>query len=211
MQIPQHGHPCSLQNNWNFPLCSEIEQLINEMTEIICKIRQNRETNSSAVREQKIIIENEIRKFRTKINNMSILYDSLVWFRLSLLSIDCRHVSWVSTCFSIIFTAIYVCRSDAYFLCWLHLSGIRSVLSVSRLEIPVVRVFRLLHVFLLKSIPSKLPSYVLESKEHCDEHHEKFSLYCKEHGRPCCRICFVEKHGDCKNVTILLFNLGCRC
>jgi hypothetical protein len=34
---------------------NEIEQLINEMTEIICKIRQNRETNSSAVREQKII------------------------------------------------------------------------------------------------------------------------------------------------------------
>jgi soluble cytochrome b562 len=48
---------------------NEIEQLINEMTEIICKIRQNRETNSSAVREQKIIIENEIREFRTKINN----------------------------------------------------------------------------------------------------------------------------------------------
>ena len=48
---------------------NEIEQLIYEMTEIICKIRQNRETNSSAVREQKIIIENEIRKFRTKINN----------------------------------------------------------------------------------------------------------------------------------------------
>jgi phosphoketolase len=30
---------------------NEIEQLINEMTEIIGKIRQNRETNSSAVRE----------------------------------------------------------------------------------------------------------------------------------------------------------------
>jgi hypothetical protein len=26
----------------------------------------------------------------------------------------------------------------------------------------------------------KLPSYVLEIKEHCDEHHEKFDLYCKE-------------------------------
>jgi hypothetical protein len=30
------------------------------MIEIIGKIRQNRETNSSGVREQKIIIENEI-------------------------------------------------------------------------------------------------------------------------------------------------------
>ena len=29
----------------------------------------------------------------------------------------------------------------------------------------------------------KLPSYVLEIKEHCDEHHEKFDLYCKEHER----------------------------
>ena len=48
---------------------NEIEQLIIEMTEIIGKIRQNRETNSSSVREQKIIIENEIREVRTKINN----------------------------------------------------------------------------------------------------------------------------------------------
>ena len=49
----------------------------------------------------------------------------------------------------------------------------------------------------------KLPSYVLEIKEHCDEHHEQFSLYCKEHERPCCRICIVENHGDCKNATIM--------
>jgi hypothetical protein len=39
------------------------------MTETIGKIRQNRETNSSAVREQKIIVENEIRELRTKISN----------------------------------------------------------------------------------------------------------------------------------------------
>ena len=49
----------------------------------------------------------------------------------------------------------------------------------------------------------KLPSYVLEIKEHCDEHHEKFNLYCREHERPCCRICIVENHGDCKNVVIM--------
>jgi hypothetical protein len=48
---------------------NEIEQLIKEMIEIIDKIRQNRETNSSGVREQKIIVENEIRELRTKINN----------------------------------------------------------------------------------------------------------------------------------------------
>jgi hypothetical protein len=44
---------------------------------------------------------------------------------------------------------------------------------------------------------------VLEIKEHCNKHHEKFNLYCREHERPCCRICIVENHGDCKNVTIM--------
>jgi hypothetical protein len=48
---------------------NEIEQLISEMTETIGKVRQNRDTNSDAVREQKIIVENEIQELRTKINN----------------------------------------------------------------------------------------------------------------------------------------------
>jgi hypothetical protein len=48
-----------------------------------------------------------------------------------------------------------------------------------------------------------LPSYVLEIKEHCDEHHERFNLYCKEHERPYCRICNLENHKDCKNVAIM--------
>ena len=47
---------------------NEIEQLINDMTEAIGKIRLNRQTNSSAVREQKILVENEIRELRTTIN-----------------------------------------------------------------------------------------------------------------------------------------------
>ena len=49
----------------------------------------------------------------------------------------------------------------------------------------------------------KLPSYVLEIKEHCNEHDEHFTLYCREHECPCCRICNLENHSDCKNVTIL--------
>ena len=48
---------------------NEIEQLINKMTETVGKIRQNRQTNSNAVREQKIIVENGIREVRTQINN----------------------------------------------------------------------------------------------------------------------------------------------
>ena len=49
----------------------------------------------------------------------------------------------------------------------------------------------------------QLPSYVLEIKEHCNEHHEKFNLYCKEHECPCCGICNMENHKDCKEVTVL--------
>ena len=49
----------------------------------------------------------------------------------------------------------------------------------------------------------KLPSYVLDIKEHCNEHHEKFNLYCKEHECPCCGICNVENHKDCKEVAVL--------
>ena len=48
-----------------------------------------------------------------------------------------------------------------------------------------------------------LPSFVLEIKEHCNEHHEKFNLYCREHECPCCRICIVANHGNCMNVAIL--------
>ena len=48
---------------------NEIEQLINEMTETIGKIRQTKENKSGAVGEQKIIVENEIPELRTKINN----------------------------------------------------------------------------------------------------------------------------------------------
>jgi LytS/YehU family sensor histidine kinase len=58
---------------------NEIEELIIEMTESIGKIRQNRETNSSAVREQKIIAANEIRELRTQINNhLDNLQDDLM-------------------------------------------------------------------------------------------------------------------------------------
>ncbi len=49
----------------------------------------------------------------------------------------------------------------------------------------------------------KLPSYVLEINELCNEHQEKFNLYCKEHDFPCCRICMLENHKDCKEVTVL--------
>ena len=49
----------------------------------------------------------------------------------------------------------------------------------------------------------KHPSYVLEIKEYCSEHNEKFNLYCKEHECPCCGVCIVETHRDCIDVIIL--------
>jgi hypothetical protein len=50
-------------------LFNAIDQLISEMIETIGKIRQNSEDISNTDREQKIIIENEIREVRTNINN----------------------------------------------------------------------------------------------------------------------------------------------
>ena len=49
----------------------------------------------------------------------------------------------------------------------------------------------------------KLPSFVLEIREFCNEHNERFLLYCKEDGFPCCRICIVENHSECKGLAIL--------
>ena len=49
----------------------------------------------------------------------------------------------------------------------------------------------------------KLPSYVLEIKELCNEHHENFNLYCNEHECSCCGICIVKNHSECKNVAIM--------
>jgi predicted nucleic acid-binding Zn-ribbon protein len=42
--------------------------VLDELIETISKIRQNRETNASAVKEQKILVENEIQELRTKID-----------------------------------------------------------------------------------------------------------------------------------------------
>jgi gas vesicle protein len=47
---------------------TDIEHLIKEMIVVISKIRQNRMTNSSGVKDQKQLIENEIQELRTKIN-----------------------------------------------------------------------------------------------------------------------------------------------
>lgn len=49
----------------------------------------------------------------------------------------------------------------------------------------------------------KLPSYVLDVKEFCQEHKDRFQFYCELHGCPFCRICMLEDHRQCKDVSIL--------
>ena len=49
----------------------------------------------------------------------------------------------------------------------------------------------------------KLPLFVLEIKEFCNQHNERLQSYCKEHGCPCCGICIVEDHNECKDLAIL--------
>jgi DNA-binding beta-propeller fold protein YncE len=58
---------------------NEIERLIDELFETIGKIRQNRETNISDVKEQKILVESEIRELRRKIDkHFDKLQESLI-------------------------------------------------------------------------------------------------------------------------------------
>jgi hypothetical protein len=58
-----------IKNMKTSTMFTETEHLIKEMIETISKMRRNRETNSSSVKDQKGIIENEIQELRRKINN----------------------------------------------------------------------------------------------------------------------------------------------
>ena len=49
----------------------------------------------------------------------------------------------------------------------------------------------------------KLPSFVLDISQFCQQHNNKFLFYCRKGECPCCEICMVEKHEGCKNVAIL--------
>ena len=49
----------------------------------------------------------------------------------------------------------------------------------------------------------KWPAFVLEIREFCNEHNERLQSYCKAHSCPCCRICIVENHSECKGFNIL--------
>ena len=58
-----------------------------------------------------------------------------------------------------------------------------------------------------KTIPiseyRKLPLNVLNIREFCNEHDERFQTYCQKHACPCCRICIIESHNECKDIAVL--------
>ena len=59
------------------------------------------------------------------------------------------------------------------------------------------------HITMPMSDYQKLPSFVLNISQSCQKHDAKFQFYCRKDECPCCEICIVENHKDCKNVAIL--------
>ncbi|XP_052064422.1 uncharacterized protein LOC127704424 [Mytilus californianus] len=43
----------------------------------------------------------------------------------------------------------------------------------------------------------KLPSFVLETKHHCEKHGSRFQNYCRSHESPCCKRCIDTDHKKC--------------
>ncbi|XP_071123530.1 uncharacterized protein [Mytilus edulis] len=47
----------------------------------------------------------------------------------------------------------------------------------------------------------RLPPFIVNTKLHCDEHEEKYQLFCKGHNAMLCRKCVIsEKHLECKEI-----------
>lgn len=47
----------------------------------------------------------------------------------------------------------------------------------------------------------KLPSFIANIKLYCDEHDEKYQLFCREHNKVLCRKCAIsEKHAECREI-----------
>jgi hypothetical protein len=49
----------------------------------------------------------------------------------------------------------------------------------------------------------KLPILLLDIKEICEKHNEKYQMFCKSHDCPCCRKCIIEHHKQCKDIDII--------
>ena len=49
----------------------------------------------------------------------------------------------------------------------------------------------------------KVPAFILDIKEFCQKHNEKYQMLCKSHDCPCCRRCIIEHHKECKDIDII--------
>jgi hypothetical protein len=49
----------------------------------------------------------------------------------------------------------------------------------------------------------KVPIFILEMKAFCEEHDERYQMFCKSHDSPCCRKCIIEHHNECKDLDII--------
>ena len=49
----------------------------------------------------------------------------------------------------------------------------------------------------------KLPVFILEIKEVCEKHDDKYQMFCKSHDYPCCRKCIIEHHTECNDIDII--------
>ena len=49
----------------------------------------------------------------------------------------------------------------------------------------------------------KLPIFILEVKELCEKHNEKYQMFCKSHDCLCCMKCIIEHHKECKDIDII--------
>jgi hypothetical protein len=72
---------------------TETEHLIKEMIENIGKIRQNRDTNFSVVKEQKRIIETEIQELVCRSDALFFMLTIFVWYSVSSFSFSSKDTS----------------------------------------------------------------------------------------------------------------------
>ncbi|XP_063397702.1 uncharacterized protein LOC134682027 [Mytilus trossulus] len=61
----------------------------------------------------------------------------------------------------------------------------------------------LLHTTSLVENRKKLPTFIGEIKQICDDHSEPFVLYCTIHDEPCCSQCSAQKHLTCSSFRSL--------
>jgi len=59
------------------------------------------------------------------------------------------------------------------------------------------------HYIITMSEYQKLPSFVLDMNKFCHWHNKKYRFYCRRDEFPCCEICIIENHQECKDVAIL--------